>query len=66
MLMNMMRDKDSFVRQLFLIIATVMQTTVWVTMVSNFGWTHVASIGSYILSALIYYVVYIVWTNKLN
>jgi hypothetical protein len=66
MLMNKMRDKDSFVRQLFLIIATSMQTLVWATLVSNFGWTHTISIASYVLSALIYYVVYIVWTNKLN
>jgi len=66
MLMNMMRDKDSFVRRLLLIVATTMQTAVWVTMVSNFGWTRVASITSYILSALVYLIVYIIWTNKIN
>ncbi len=64
--MKMLSDKDSFVRQLLLIIAFALQTLVWATLVSNFGWTHVASIASYILSALIYYVVYIVWTNKIN
>jgi hypothetical protein len=66
MLMNMMRDKDSFVRQLLLVIAFTLQTLVWATLVSNFGWTHTISIASYVLSALIYYVVYIIWTNKIN
>ena len=64
MVINMMHNKDFFVCQLSLLIGTFLQTAAWLTIVSNFGWTHPASIMSYIVSVLIYFVVYILWKQK--
>lgn len=59
-----MSNRDRTIVKLGLIIACVLELTAVFTLVSNFGWTHIATISSYILTALVAYVVYILWKEN--
>jgi hypothetical protein len=58
-----MSDKDKTFTKILLIIAGALQLITTLTIVSNLGWLHVATIGAYFLTAIIGYVIYILWKS---
>lgn len=62
-MLETIKDKDSFIRQMLLVLASTMQTLVLATIVANFGWTHILTYFSYGLTALIFFTVYYLWKN---
>jgi hypothetical protein len=58
-----MANKDSMVRTMVLIFVAMVQTLITLTIVSNFGWTNTLSIIFYSITAIIYYVVYLICKN---
>jgi len=50
-------------RTMVLIFVAVLQTLITLTIVSNFGWTNTLSIIFYPITAIIYYVVYLICKN---
>jgi hypothetical protein len=62
-MLKMLSNKDSFFRQLLLILAGSLQTIVLATIVSNFGWTHELTLITSTISVLIYFIIYSVWKN---
>jgi hypothetical protein len=59
----MLSNKDSMVRTMVLIFTAVLQTLITLTIVSNFGWMNTLSIIFYLITAIIYYVVYLICKN---
>jgi len=62
-MLKMMSNKDSMTRTMVLIFVAVLQTLITLTIVSNFGWTNTLSIIFYPITAIIYYVVYLICKN---
>jgi hypothetical protein len=56
-----MSDRDNTISRVFLLIAGVMEILVVLTLVANFGWTHIVTISSYVLTAVIAYVISLLW-----
>lgn len=61
--MKILSNKDSLVRQVLLLVSAVLSTLATLTVVSNFGWGHMASFIFYPITVLIYYIVYLLWKN---
>ena len=59
----MLNNKDSMFRTLLLLVGGFLQTMVALTIVSNFGWTHTLSFIFYGITAVIYFVIYLLWKN---
>jgi len=58
-----MTNKDSMVRTLLLLLGGILQTLATLTVVANFGWTHGLSFIFYGITAVIYFVIYLLWKN---
>ena len=66
-MLEMLKHKDSFIRQMLFILAASIQTLVLATIVANFGWTNTLTIFSYCFTALVYFTIYSLWkTNSIN
>lgn len=62
-MLETIKNKDSFIRQMLLVLASTMQTIVLATVIVNFGWTHTLTYFSYGLTALIFSTVYYLRKN---
>lgn len=61
--MLMMKNKETFINHLLLIIGGVMMTIVYGTIVANFGASAMISIIMYCLTVCVYTVIYLLWKN---
>ncbi len=59
--MMTMSDRDNTISRVFLLVAGVMELLAVLTLVSNFGWAHIATISSYVLMAIIAYIILLLW-----
>ena len=63
MVMKTMNKVDSFIRDLTIFVVAMLEVAAVITMVSNFGYFHIATIVTYILTAIGFYILYL--TRKL-
>jgi hypothetical protein len=63
MVMKTMSNTQSLIRDLTIFVVAMLEVAAVVTMVSNFGYFHIATIVTYILTALGFYILYL--TRKL-
>ena len=59
--MKTLNNKDSFVRKLLLLIGFALQTLILLTIISNFGWTHILTYSLYVMTVVVYYIFYYLW-----
>ena len=59
----MTKSKETFINHLLSLIAGFMITLVSATIVANFGWTAMISLISYVLVAIVYFVIFILWKD---
>ena len=59
----MLSNKDSMTRTMLMLLGGILQTLATLTVVSNFGWTHEVSFIFYGITALIYFVIFLLWKN---
>ena len=62
-MLKMLSNKDSMIRTLLLLLGGILQTLATLTVVANFGWTHGLSFIFYGITAVIYFVIYLLWKN---
>lgn len=56
-----MSNGDKTISRVFLLVAGVLEILAVLTLVSNLGWTHIATISSYVLTAIIAYIIFLLW-----
>ena len=60
----MTKNNDRFIHHLFSIIAGTLITLSSATIVTNFGWTAKISIISYLLTFMVYFVIFLLWKEN--
>ena len=59
----MTKNNETFINHLLSMTAGFLMTVATATIVANFGWTAIISLISYALTAIVYFVIFILWKD---